>query len=81
MYTINIDFLPSYASLIDETLHAEDLYTGLLRESLASEAGFRSFWNHLDTNGFDGESNCPFDSSGSWLSPFDGICLLLLQAV
>ena len=61
MYTINIDFLPSYASLIDETLHAEDLYTGLLRESLASEAGFRSLWNHLDTNGFDGESKVASD--------------------
>lgn len=56
MYAINIDFLPSYAPLIEETLHAEDLYTGLLGETLASEAGFRSIWNHLDTNRFDGES-------------------------
>lgn len=61
MDPINLDFLPSYAPLIEETLHAEGLYTGLLRESLASEAGFRSLWNHLDTNRFDGESKVASD--------------------
>ena len=61
MGPINLDFLPSYAPLIEETLHAEGLYTGLLGETLASEASFRSLWNHLDTNGIDGESEVASD--------------------
>ena len=61
MGPINLDFLPSYAPLIEETLHAEGLYTGLLRETLETETGFRSLWNHLDTNGIDGESKVADD--------------------
>lgn len=61
MEPASIDFLPSYAPLIKETLHTEDLYTGLLGETLASEASFRSLWNHLDTNGIDGESKVASD--------------------
>ena len=61
MDPINIDFLPSYAPLIEETLHAEDLYTVLLGETLKSEKSFRSLWNHLDTNGIDGESRVAGD--------------------
>ena len=61
MGPINLDFLPSHAPLIEETLHAEGLYTGLLRETLETETGFRSLWNHLDTNGIDGESKVASD--------------------
>ena len=61
MGQINIDFLPSYAPFIEETLRGEDLYTGLLSEALSSEASFRSLWNHLDTNGIDGESKIASD--------------------
>ena len=61
MYAINIDFLPSYASLIEETLRGEDLLTGLRSESLESEASFRSLWLHLDTNGIEGESKVASD--------------------
>lgn len=61
MGPIHLDFLPSYAPLLEETLRAEDLYGGLLSETLASETGFRSLWNHLDTNGIDGESKVASD--------------------
>lgn len=61
MGPVNLDFLPSYAPLIQETLRAEDLYMGLLCETLASETSFRSLWNHLDPNGNGGESKVASD--------------------
>ena len=61
MGPINIDFLPSYAPLIEESLHAEDLYTELQSETLASEASYRSLWLHLDTNGIEGDSRVAGD--------------------
>ena len=56
MPAINIDFLPSYAPLIEEALRAENIYSGLLSECLESEDSYRSLWLHLDTNGIEGDS-------------------------
>ena len=61
MPAINIDFLPSFAPLIEETLRVENIYSPLLRECLESEESYRGLWLHLDTNGIDSDSKVAGD--------------------